>query len=450
VEDKIAALATPWGASAVAVIRTSGQGSIEEMSRIFSPGDRLSAAEGHTVVRGALLDGESGGVIDDVIAAVYRGPKSYTGEDSVELFVHGSLPGIERILAVLKRRGFRPAGPGEFTLRAFLNGKLDLTKAEAVNEIVTAKSGAAHSLALHRLGGSVERRIREIKEELLRIYAEVELQLDYSEDEGEAEYREVDLDALRSLGRQCRDLARTYETGRLYQQGIRVALGGRTNAGKSSLFNLFLKEDRSIVSEIHGTTRDYIEAWISIGGIPVLLYDTAGLRAHRDPVEWEGIRRTERILENADIVLYLVDSTGGVLSEDTERLAALKEQGIPCLRLWNKVDLTDEAPPEGFMPVSVQTHEGFSAIERAVVELVPDRTGYGSGEPVIDSLRQRDLLLRAADGLDLAGRSVEEEAPLDMIAVDLKDALDALGEITGEVTSAEILKTIFSDFCVGK
>ncbi len=449
-EEKIAALATPWGTSAIAVIRTSGQRSIEGVAELFSKGKRLSEAAGGTVVRGIIRDADSGKALDDAVAAVYRAPRSYTGEDGVELFVHGSLPGIEQIFQALKKQGFRMAGPGEFTLRAFLNGKLDLTKAEAVNEIVTAKSRAAHSLALHRLGGSVERRIREIKKELTRLFAEVELQLDYSEDEGEAECREVDLEAVSRLKEQCEELARTYETGKLYQHGIRVALGGRTNAGKSSLFNLFLKEDRSIVSEIHGTTRDYIEAWISIKGIPVLLYDTAGLRLHRDPVESEGIRRTERILQNADIVLYLVDSTEGVDREDIERLAALERGGSHCLRLWNKVDLTEEGPPEGFLPVSVPGLEGFTEIEEAIVSLAPERSAYESGEPVIDSLRQRDLLVRAVSGLGLVRRSVEGGAPLDMIAVDMKDALDALGEITGEVTSAEILQTIFSNFCVGK
>jgi tRNA modification GTPase len=449
-EDPIAALATPWGASALAVIRTSGRGTVELLSRFFSRGEALRRAEGYSVVRGTLLDGEDGEPVDDIVVAVFRAPFSYTGEESAELYIHGSLPGIQRILEILGRKGFRMANPGEFTLRAFLNGKLDLTRAEAVNEIVQAKSDQAHLLALHRLAGSIENRILELRDELLMIMGEVELQLDYSEDEGEAEEREPPLEGLRSIRMKCLSLADTYKTGRLFQEGVRVALGGRTNAGKSSLFNLFLKEDRAIVSEVHGTTRDYIEGWINLEGLPVLLYDTAGLRIAADEVESEGVRRTEQVLTAADIVLYLVDSTVGINEEDEERMRELERNGIACLKIWNKTDLSGGEVPEEYIALSVVTLQGFGDVEKAVRNRALRDLSVKTEECVIDSLRQKELLDRAVRDLDLAGESIANDAPLDMIAVDLKDALDALGEIVGEVTSADILDAIFSNFCVGK
>ncbi len=467
----IAALATPWGESALAVVRTSGVGSIEKLDTVFhgignkpevsidteqqgpknNKSGKLSVLPGFRMVRGIIVDPQSRETVDDVIAAVYRKPRSYTGEDSVELFVHGSLPGIQKIMEVLYSLGFRDAEPGEFTLRAFINGKLDLTRAEAVNEIVTAKTKQAQTLAFHRLSGSVERAVQEVKNELTALVSVVELQLDYSEDEGEAEDRPVPPDALEELGAKCIALGKTFSTGRLYQQGVRVVLAGKTNAGKSSLFNLFLKEDRAIVSEVHGTTRDYLESWITLRGIPLLLYDTAGLRSAGDPVETEGIRRTEKVLAQADIVLYIVDAGAGIEKEDVRRLSRIEKE-CPCLRIWNKIDVAEEQAPEGYYPLSTVEMHGFHAIEETLITMVIDSTSAAASinGPVIDSLRQKECLNRAAEALHRAEDAVRDGMPLDMTAVELQDALQALGEITGEVTSADILDSIFSRFCVGK
>jgi tRNA modification GTPase len=279
---------------------------------------------------------------------------------------------------------------------------------------------------------------------------EIELQLDYSEDEGEAGEREPPLEKMEQIRKRCADLAETYHTGRVFQQGVRVALAGRTNAGKSSLFNLFLKEDRAIVSEIHGTTRDYLEAWINIDGVPVLLYDTAGLRSVSDSIESEGIRRTEKLLASSDIVLYLVDSSEGIHEEDTSQIEAMRGKGIRCIPLWNKIDISPDETPEGFVALSLTTQEGFHEVEKAVKNAALKNSTVKTGEPVIDSLRQKELLDRAVLDLEHVGESIRRKVPLDMVAVDLRDALDALGEITGEITTADILETIFSHFCVGK
>lgn len=454
-QDPIAALATPWGESAVAVIRTSGGGAIQKVGSLLADRENLEEVPAFRIVRTVIADPDDGTELDDLLLAVYRGPNSYTGEDSVELFVHGSLPGIQRILEALHRVGFRDANPGEFTLRAFVNGKLDLTRAEAVHEIVTAKTKQAQSLALHRLGGSIENAVNGIKTELTDLLGLVELQLDYSEDEGEAEDRPISWNVISGIRNQCVELAETFSTGRLYQQGVRVVLAGKTNAGKSSLFNLFLKEDRSIVSEIHGTTRDYIESWITLRGVPVKLYDTAGLRLPDNPVESEGIRRTEEVLGQADIVLYIVDATAGIDDEDRRRLAILSAER-PCIRIWNKVDAVSAggaaALPEGYYPLSTVEVKGFHEIEDAIVSAAAAAVSGSvtEGTPVIDSLRQKELLDRAVTALDRAEETVRGGLPIDMTAMELHDALRALGEITGEVTSADILNSIFSRFCVGK
>jgi len=447
-DDCIAALASPWAQSALAVIRTSGKGSIEKISKIFSRPDSLLQGSGNFLAYGYLKHPENGQTLDQVVAAVYKGPKSYTGQDSVELFLHGSLPGIKWTLDALRKIGFRDASPGEFTFRGFLNKKMDLTRSEAVHEIVTAKTLRAQNLALHRLSGGIEERINTVKQGLHEILAEVELQLDYPDDEIDVSELTAFISSLNDFRAKLKTLAETFEIGRVYQQGIKAAIAGRTNAGKSSLFNLFLREDRSIVSDIHGTTRDYIESWITVRGVPISLFDTAGLRDSDHPIEAEGIRRSSAVIESADIVLYLVDSTLGVQPDDREFFEKNKDR-IRCIKIWNKIDIQGKSCPKDFFPLSSTKGTGLKAIEKEI-----ERLALGSGtsedDVVIDSERQRDLLLQSALGISAAVKGIEEGMPGDAVAVDLKEALDALGEITGEVTSADILTTMFSRFCVGK
>jgi tRNA modification GTPase len=440
-EDPICALATPWAPSALAVIRTAGRGCVELVSRLFSRPEALLAAPGHTALHGAITDGR-GAVLDDAVVTVFRAPASSTGQDTVELSCHGSLPGLRRILDSLTSNGFRPANPGEFTLRAFLNGKLDLTRAEAVNELVAARTSRAQSLALDRLSGSVHARIEEFKSRVLDLVALLNIQLDYAEDD--VETLPVPFDRLDGLREELRALAATYRTGKVYQEGVTVALAGQTNAGKSSLFNLFLREDRSIVSDEHGTTRDWLEAWVSLDGVPVRLIDTAGLRDAENAVEREGIRRSRELIDACDVLLYLVDGTRGADAADRAFLDAhaADQRLVPVL---TKADLT---PARDGLRVSSATGQGFDALERAVLAKVP---GHGEGGgAVIDSLRQKQLLDRAVAALDQVRAGAEQGAPIDMIALDVRDALDALGEITGEVTTADVLTRMFSGFCVGK
>ncbi len=442
-DDPIAALATPWGESALAVIRVSGKGAIELTAPCFSHPEVLLGGRSHTIHYMRFIDPADGSEIDEVTAALYRAPHGYTGQDSLEIFCHGSLVSIRKILEALKASGFRDARPGEFTLRAFMHGKLDLTQAEAVQEIVSAKSSQAHSLALHRLSGGLFRQIDSVKQELLTILGRIELQLDYAEDEVVLD-EEIDTEAMGRMKEALEALSATYRTGRIFSEGVRVTLAGPTNAGKSSLFNLFLKEDRSIVSDIHGTTRDYIESWISVRGVPVRLFDTAGFRESTDSIEEEGIRRSVRILEESDLVVYLI-------GED-EDVSSLMADHPEYIFVWNKSDIRGDLCPDGALRLCSLTGEGFASIEEQIISRLRIESFDTLAEHgiMIDSLRQKELLDRACESLGSAATAVADGMPLDVIAPDIQECMDALGEITGEVTTSDILDTIFSGFCVGK
>jgi tRNA modification GTPase len=453
-EDPIAALATPWGESALAVIRISGKDSLSLLERLFRfpDGGSLSESRGYRLRLGHFVEGPD--VIDRVLIGVYRSGHSYTGEEAAEITCHGGKAIIQRILEVLYRSGFRQANPGEFTLRAFLNGRLDLTRAEAVNEIIRSKTDRARALALDRLSGKIEGKINELKARLVKLRASVEVNIDYPEEDlpesfqghEEAAYLEDQLDKLIA----------TYRTGKIVQEGVSVVIAGRTNAGKSTLFNLLLKEDRAIVSETHGTTRDYLEGMIAVDGIPIRLFDTAGLRATEDRLEREGMLRSERIIQNAGLMLFLVDATQGFQEEDRIRMDEYR-RNVEIIPLWSKVDLLPkprkgaaEKPPEGFLGISAETGEGLSELHEEISRRLFGGTPAETEQPIIDSARQRDLLADCLESVRRFRRGLAEKLPLDILAEDLKEALEKLGEITGEVAPSEVLEQMFSRFCVGK
>ncbi|MFP4151613.1 MAG: tRNA uridine-5-carboxymethylaminomethyl(34) synthesis GTPase MnmE [Alkalispirochaeta sp.] len=486
--DLIAALATPFGSAALGVIRTSGPGAVAAIAALTDRHEAIVDAPGGTMKRALIVDPAGGETLDDVMLGVFREPRSYTGEEAVEIYCHGSIPGIQAILALLYRSGYRPADPGEFTQRAFLAGKIDLTRAEAVQEIVSSQTVVGHEMALRRLGGSIEGAINDVKAVLVRIMAQVAVQLDYPDDE--IDEVTIDPEPIRMARERLSALAGSYRTGRLYQEGVTIAIAGRTNAGKSSLFNALLREDRAIVSEIHGTTRDYISSRIDLEGIPVEIYDTAGLRETSETIEEEGIRRTRALVTGTDLVLYVVDAVVGVTVEDVrilEEIVAAVEDRRRILLVLNKLDSiektvdtldvhTDGTDSSATTPDSVavspapetsypdfvnnlvDTAPGTSAItmegidrliNRIVTTIVPGEQTK-TGAPVIDSLRQKNLLDRAVEALDEVITGITAGVPVDAISVDLQEALHALGEITGEVTSEDILDAVFSGFCVGK
>ncbi len=461
--DLIAAPATAPVSAALAVIRTSGPGCVDRVASITDRAEQVRTTKGGRMKRALVIDPEKNEVIDEVMLGVFREPYSFTGEEMLEIYCHGSMPGVRRILQTLYRNGFRAAEAGEFTQRAFLAGKIDLTRAEAVNEVISAQTETSHEMAMQRLGGSVESAVREVKDQLVTVMASVAIQLDYPEEEtGEIP---LDPEPIRTARQRLNELSESYRTGKLYQEGAKVALAGRTNAGKSSLFNAFLKEERAIVSEIHGTTRDYISCRVDFRGIPVELYDTAGLRHTEESIEEEGIRRTRNLVTASDLVVYVVDGTAGLIDEDIAILdelgcrSSLQSTAEPTydsprvIPVWNKGDHPDcVAPPEtpAFFTVSAVTTEGVDALVTNIANTLIPQHRMRSGAPVIDSLRQKNALDRTILALDEALDGLSRNIPVDAISVDLQEALHALGEITGEVTSEEILDAVFSGFCVGK
>jgi tRNA modification GTPase len=451
-DDSILALATPRGRAAIAVVRISGAGCVEKLSGFFSNPEALSASGGYRVHHGWLTDG-CGSRVDEVLVTVFRAPASYTGEDSAEISCHGGPVVVDRIMEVLRSAGFRDAGPGEFSFRAFSSGKMDLTRAEAVREIIEARTDRARALAASRLAGSVKSVIDRVKNTVKLQAAAAALALDYPEDE--AEEVPFNLEAIRGAREELAGLAATWRTGRIYRDGLKVTLAGPTNAGKSSLFNLFLREERSIVTEVPGTTRDWLEAWLNLDGIPLNLADTAGLRPETgDPVEKEGMRRTRERIAASDLVLAVADGTSGAeaaMALEREEMAVLPDPDR-IIRVWNKADLAPLAP-EGWLPVSAVTGGGFGELEKTLKNKALSGGAPPEGDaPVIDSVRQRRLLEKAVDALDrfTAGSRSGGGVPVDLLAEDLHDALDALGELTGTVTRVDVLNTLFSEFCVGK
>ncbi len=453
IEDDIAALATPPGVGALAVIRLSGPGSVDRFAGVFSRPDALKATPGYSAAFGNVF-GPDRRAVDDVVAVVFRAPASYTGQDGVDIMCHGGQATVAGVLSALDAAGFRRALPGEFTFRAFYNGKMDLARAEAVNELVFARTSEARADAFSRLSGGLSRELAAIRKDLIRIASACALRLDYGEDEA-PEDLSVELPAIRAARGTCLRLAESYTVGKVLRDGAVVALSGRTNAGKSSLFNRLLKEERAIVSSSHGTTRDFLEAELDLGGIPVRLVDTAGVRDSSDPVEAEGVRRALLVAVAADVVVHVVDSTEGLADSDTEFVRA--HPG--AVLAWNKIDNPASAPvPAGWTGVSAATGTGEAGLAAAIRAALLDG-GKGGTALVAGSIpagirigteRHRSALICAADSLGDAEAAISASEAVDMIAVDIATAIDAIGEISGETTSADVLDSLFSNFCVGK
>ena len=439
-DDIIFALATPWGTGALSVIRVSGQGCIDKLASVFRSRKKLTEVPSGTAVYGSLLNGTE--IIDNCIATVWKDGHGYTGEDGVELSCHGGLQTIEAVLSFLPSLGMRQASRGEFSLRAFLHGKMDLTRAEAVRELIDSRSESARATALGRLEGNLEKQIKSVRDNILDVMGIVEVQLDYAEDETEPDI-EFPVETVRRAIESLNSIRATYSTGRLYGQGVRIVLAGAVNAGKSSLFNRMLREERSIVSSREGTTRDFIEAQCIIDGIPVRLFDTAGLRDSGDDIEEEGIRRSRLLFEQADIILWLADPSNPVHDRDIEN-------DPRCICVATKSDVS-EADINGFISFSSVTGEGYEELCRAISAKLRDGLApVPEGSLVIQSARQKECLDRACQALEETLEHVNEGLSLDIVSIDIREALDALGELTGEVTTDDILENIFSNFCVGK
>ena len=429
-EEPIYALATPFSPSALAVIRTSGTDAISLVQKVFK--GRLTDRPNGTAVHGWIVD-KNREKVDEVVALVFNHGHGYTGEEAVEIMCHGSLPVIKKISTTLEGAGFRLALKGEFTYRAFLGGRMDLTEAEAVEELVSAKGERGRKDALSRLSGSIKNEADKAKDEIINILASLEVQLDYGEDDIPEEWI-FPIERVDAIINRLEKIRGTYASSRLYSQGAKVVLAGSTNAGKSSLFNALLKENRAIVSSVAGTTRDYIETECEMNGIPVRLFDTAGLRSSGDEIEKEGILRSKELMDEADLVVYVI-APGEVEP---------KEKMENAIYIHSKSDI---APGEGITFSSI-TGEGLDKVVDAITTFLSRDKRSVSDVPVIESERQERKLGETIDALKDAEKA--RDCSVDIIALYFQSALSALSELTGETTSDDILEVLFSSFCLGK
>ena len=449
-EEPISAIATPLVPGAIGIVRASGKNSIELASNFFSRPKALLEASGNTLVYGWILDG--GIKVDEVMVGVYRIPKSFTGEDMVEVFCHGGVSVVTAIQNIFLQNGFRQAERGEFTFRSYINGKTDLTKAEAVKEIIDSKTNISRSKAATRLAGNLFDVIDGVKKNILEALAAIEVEIEYPEDEENiAEYFDTTL--LKEVKKSLESLKSSWKSEKLFQDGARIVLCGKTNAGKSSLFNTLLKEDRAIVSDIEGTTRDWLESYADFDGIPVRLFDTAGLRETDDVIEARGVELTKDLSNDADVILYLVDSNSGISEDDKEFIVSQKN--IPLIVVFNKCDsgsvLCQTYEDKDCVSISAKKGVGIEELVSKTKKILlagkeSSRDGVGLG-----SERQKKSVEEALERVTHAIETAENhEYGLDAVVQDLEDSLDSLGEVTGEVTPDDVLGTVFENFCVGK
>ena len=476
-EEPISSIATALAPSALGIVRVSGKNCIELVSRLFSRPQALMQAAGNTIVYGWILNPEKNGAdarVDEVLLSVFKGPKSFTGEDMVEISCHGGPAVVTAIHNLLLKNGFRQANRGEYTFRAYINGKTDLTKAEAIKEIIDSHTDASRSHAAGRLSGSLYKEIDSIKKLIVDTLASIEVEIEYPEDEETIADSFNRSDIEKAIER-LQLLADSWKSEKMYQDGVRIVLAGRTNAGKSSLFNAILKEERAIVSDIEGTTRDWLESWASIKGFPVRLFDTAGLRQTDDLIEAQGVEISRNLAQDADLVLYLIDSSCGPNEED---LAFIKKSTEPLIIVLTKSDKNGgestplasrvsegnsvvseserttppsrETPQRPLVKISSKTGSGMEELYTKIAEVLTEGQATEREQAGLGSARQKEAVCEALECTRHALVSADDNYTLDAVVQDLEDALDSLSEVTGEITPDDVLGSIFENFCVGK
>ncbi|MCK4223632.1 MAG: tRNA uridine-5-carboxymethylaminomethyl(34) synthesis GTPase MnmE [candidate division Zixibacteria bacterium] len=471
-EDTIAAISTPLGEGGIGIVRISGKDSIKIAEKLFISEKPLRQIPSHRASYGEIVDSQTGEVIDEVLLTLFIAPKSYTAEDLVEISCHGGQVVLTRVLKQALKCGARLAEPGEFTLRAFINGRIDLSQAEAVAEVIRAKTDLGLKLALKHLKGDLSEKINSYRDKLIEILARLEVEIDFSEEDIEPVDKKKVLDDIETIKKELGNLLATYDEGKILKEGLNVVIVGKTNVGKSSLLNALLREDRAIVTPIPGTTRDVISEFANFKGIPVRLVDTAGYRISKDTIELEGIRRTKIEMSEANLLLLIIDTSMEIDAEDLELRRQLEERKY--LIVFNKVDIAspdlirkneerlkhrsieDAERIQTVVKVSALKGDGLERLKEMIVSsssagsvglaLQKDQTQG----VLLSSLRHKDALTRAKRSLSLAKNGLKKGMSPEFVALDLKTSLDAIGEVIGKTVTDDILNKIFSEFCIGK
>lgn len=454
----IAAISTAPGVGGIGIIRISGENTYEVLKKVFKPKQEIdfNNIKGYRIKYGYIIEQEK--VIDEVLVSFFKAPNSYTTEDLCEINSHGGTFIVQKILELCLKNGAELADPGEFTKRAFLNGRMDLSQAEAVIDVINAKTEKESKASIHQLEGSLSEDIKKIRDLLMSIMIEVEVSIDYPEyDVEEVSHNKAQI-VLNQVNQELEQLKNSFETGKIIKEGINVALIGKPNAGKSSLLNAILREERAIVTEIEGTTRDIIQESISIKGIPINIIDTAGIRNADNKVEQIGIERSRKSASEADLIIAIFDGSKELTKEDNEILEMLKNR--TCIIILNKIDiqveskvkekLESEFPNHKIIEISAKNKQGIEEIYNEIERLFKlDEISLGN-DTIITNVRHKNIITNAISQTEKAIEANEQNLPIDMIGMYIKDIMEELGKITGESVSDEIIKEIFAKFCLGK
>lgn len=456
-DDTIAAISTPPGEGGIGIVRLSGHSAIEIVKNIFRTGKnrkKPSYLKSHNLYYGYIIDPSADNNIDEVILSIMKAPRSYTKEDVVEINSHSGIIVMKRILDVVLAYGARIAEPGEFTRRAFLNGRIDLAQAEAVMDIIRAKTDASLKFACNQLEGKLSSKIKNIYDRLADCLAHIEADIDYPEDDiSPVNFKSI-TENIEQIITEIKQLLNTVDYGKIFRDGIKIAIVGRPNTGKSSLLNAILRENRAIVTEIPGTTRDSIEEYINLGGFPIQLIDTAGIRKTEDQIEKLGVRRSYETISRADLILYLLDTSDNFNSCDLKTLADIPSEKI--ILVLNKIDLPRKLKlPQNIsciktVEISLLTYEGSEIIEKTILEILSSGKVSCEDGIIISNMRHKKSIMDSYNSLLELKTALEKGFSSDILAIDLKNALNSLGEILGYKVTEDILNRIFENFCVGK
>jgi tRNA modification GTPase len=452
ISDTIIALSTAPGVGAIAVIRLSGDEALTLTNKVFH-GKDLTQQESHTAHFGTIRDGRK--IIDEVVATIFIAPKSFTKENVVEISCHGSPYIVQKIIKLFLSKGARLAKPGEFTQRAFINGQFDLAQAEAVADLINADTEAAHTAALNQMRGGFSDQIKQLRQELIHFASMIELELDFGEEDVEFADRSDLKNLVDKLLEVIKILVNSFDLGNVIKNGVPTVIAGKPNAGKSTLLNALLNEEKAIVSDIEGTTRDFIEDEINLEGVVFRFIDTAGLRETEDKVEAIGVKRTREKMKQASLIIYLFDLTKDNLTDINREINMLENLGIPFIKVGNKVDNAQPALYEALQKdkdilfISAVNKENLEALKQKLVETV-NLDNFKTGDTVVTNIRHYDNLVQTQNALTAVLEGLGNNITGDFLAMDIRQALHHLGEITGEITTDDLLANIFSKFCIGK